>query len=557
MKNHFISCSEAYALSARILSGDRLAGRDARNPFAIRYSPFVIRGHWPRPMAALACFLTIALPMAGGLAASAQTIDPHNPPQGRFSDEWAEIHLAGTKVGYMHTSMTRRGDEIETKNVTKMRLGRVESPVEISTQQTTRESLAGRPITFTTQMDAATMRTTTRGTIRAGKIEVVTSQYGMEQTRSFDFSPTALMAWGMYRESLIRGFKPGTEYTIDAYAPELRLDAPVQAVTSVGDWESFDKNGKQQRGQKVVVVMKSPVGELTMTSWVDKEGLPLKAVIPAPGLGDMVMYAVDQATALADFVPPEVFLKTTVPAGRRLHRQSLKRLVCRIRPLNAEVDLSGLPTTPMQKVEDAADDAITVTLTRQTYKPQSKETVRPSDMSEYLESNLMMNTADPELIKLAKRAAGGKTEPFALANQLRKFVNWHVRSKNLTVGFATASEVCRTREGDCSEHGVLLAALGRINNIPSRVAVGIAYVPSMGGQRDIFGYHLWTQFYLDGRWLDYDAAINEEHCSPTRIAFATSSLRNTGLADLSLPLLSKIGAIDIEILEVNEGGKSD
>ena len=46
------------------------------------------------------------------------------------------------------------------------------------------------------------------------------------------------------------------------------------------------------------------------------------------------------------------------------------------------------------------------------------------------------------------------------------------------------------------------------------------------------------------------AALSESECSPTRIAFATSSLQNAGLADLSLPLLARIGAIRIEVESV-------
>ena len=100
------------------------------------------------------------------------------------------------------------------------------------------------------------------------------------------------------------------------------------------------------------------------------------------------------------------------------------------------------------------------------------------------------------------------------------------------------------------EHAVLLAALGRINGLPSRVVAGLAYVPLFGNEDDIFGYHMWTQFYIDGRWIDVDAALRETECSPARIAFAISSLQNAGLADLSLPLLSKIGAISLEIREM-------
>jgi transglutaminase-like putative cysteine protease len=311
--------------------------------------------------------------------------------------------------------------------------------------------------------------------------------------------------------------------------------------------------------------MRSPIGMMTLKSWVNKNGDVLKAVMPAPGLGDMVLYTVDQQTALSDFVPPEIFMKSTIKADRKLEPRSLRRVVYRLRPLDKGADLNDLPEFDGQKVTRNADGTVDVAVTRLDYSPadamNEESSKNSAAMAEYLESNLMINIDDAELIKLGKRAADGAKEPFVRADRLRRFVSEYVKSKTLNIGFATASEVARTREGDCSEHGVLLAALGRLNEIPSRVAVGMVYVPSFAGQSDIFGYHMWTQFYLDGRWLDYDAALNETRCSPTRIAFSTSSLRNTGLADLSLPLLSKIGTIGIEIVEVDlldsHGGNSD
>ncbi len=44
--------------------------------------------------------------------------------------------------------------------------------------------------------------------------------------------------------------------------------------------------------------------------------------------------------------------------------------------------------------------------------------------------------------------------------------------------------------------------------------------------------------------------MGESYSSTSSIAYATSSLKNTGLADLSFALLSKIGAIDLDILEI-------
>ncbi|MFQ5495406.1 MAG: transglutaminase family protein, partial [Phycisphaerae bacterium] len=343
------------------------------------------------------------------------------------------------------------------------------------------------------------------------------------------------------------------------------------------------------------VDLRAPTGELKSVSWVDADGNTLKIIMAMPGLGDMEMILSDQATALARFVPPEMFVSTAIPIGRSLNPSALQRVRYRLRTTNPDATLDDLPTTGMQTVVSAAKDKVILEVTRQSHRPGGRRrghgstahgktnTARvmttaarmngvrtahalasdkatspgasgtPSDdLADYLGANLMINTADPALIRLAGKAAGGEREPFALGDKLRRFVSTYVSNKNLSIGFATASEVGRKREGDCSEHGVLLAALGRINGLPSRVAVGLAYVPSFGGRKDIFGYHLWTQFHIDGRWVDFDAALRESQCSPTRIAFATSSLKDTGLADLSLPLIDKIGSIAIDILDTED-----
>ena len=498
-----------------------------------------------------------------GLAALAvaRPINPDNPPPGRFLDEWAEVYIAGAKVGYAHSTMNRKGNLIHTSTTTKMRIGRADQPVTIETVQSTTETLSGLPIDFASDMNASMMKTSTKGTIKNGRVTIVTSQYGMQQTQTFDFAKGALMTWGLHRASLRHGFKPGTEYSLQVYIPELRLDGPVNATTKIGDREEFEHRGKRLVGQRVTLVLTTPIGSMELISWVGDDGWPLKAKIPAPGLGDLVLVATDQATALADFIPPEIFMTTVIKAKRRIDPKSASRIKYRIRAIKGDVDLSEFPTTGMQRVVKRADRSVDLLVTRQRHhapKPRAlaranvpePRRLRSDDLAEYLQPNLMINTDDPRLIELARRASGGETDPYALADKLRRFVTDYVKTKSLSIGFATASEVCRTKEGDCSEHGVLLAALGRLNNLPSRVAVGLAYVRSFGGRDDIFGYHLWTQFYIDGRWVDFDAALKESVCSPTRIAFATSSLRNTGLADLSLPLLSKIGAIDIDILEV-------
>lgn len=492
-----------------------------------------------------------------GVPAFGQSIDIKNPPQGRFVDEWFELVMGGGKIGYAHNTYNRDGERIETSTDFHIKIGRADQPVVMDTTQTTTETLGGQALGFESELRLSQMKSGMRGTIHDGRVTIVTSQYGLEQTQEFNYPKEALLSWGLLREQVSRGFAVGTKYTLKTYAPEIRLDDAVPATVTIGEWEEFDTGGKKQRGQKTIVTMEGPTGSVEMISWVDKDGLPLKSRMTMPGLGDMEMLSVSQAQAVAEFVPPEVFMATVLKANRRIDKDAAQSIRYRIKAKQPGGEPLTLPETDSQKVTRIDDQTVDVVVLRlphkkaETLKRKDAEVSGDSELAEYLQPNLMINTADEKLIALAKTAGAGEKDPYKLADKLRRFVTDYVTTKNLNVGFASASEVARTREGDCSEHGVLLAALGRINGLPSRVAVGIAYVPVFGGQEDIFGYHLWTQFYIDGQWTDFDAALRESDCSPIRITFAVSSLKNSGVADLSLPLITKIGAIDLEILSIN------
>ena len=75
----------------------------------------------------VATSLAVAVALAGlTVCAAAEPIDPKNPPEGRFSDEWMEIYMGGGKVGFAHSSLTRRGDRIQTEMRFRIALGRAE-----------------------------------------------------------------------------------------------------------------------------------------------------------------------------------------------------------------------------------------------------------------------------------------------------------------------------------------------------------------------------------------------------------------------------------------------
>ena len=496
---------------------------------------------------ALPCLFILPLAtVAGG------PIDPNNPPGGLFLDEWQEIYLLGGKIGYGHLTMSRRQDRIHTSTMMQMKIERAGIVVEMKVAQNTIETLSGEPIEFDFVTEMGKQPTRMKGTIAQGKVNIVTSQYGMERTQSLDFSAGSLMAWGLHRQMLLRGFEPGTEYSLPVYSPDIRLDAPITAAYRIGEEESYKHRGESHRGRKVVFTLRVPAGELEMLLWVDADGNAVKAVIPMAGL-TMELLRTDQETAMADFVPPEFFMRTVVPSNRRINPDAAKRIKYRLSLKERSDAVLDVPSSGMQSVVKRDHGSVDLLVQRQDHQALGKAPpADPSSVaSEFLAGNIILNTDDTELIKLADRATAGATRPIEIASRLREFVAEYVKEKSLGIGFATASEVCRAREGDCSEHAVLLAALGRIKGLPSRVAVGLVYVPRFGGQNDVFGFHMWTQFWIGGQWVDFDAALSESQCSPTRIAFVANSLKDTGLVEIGLALMEVIGTINVEVLEID------
>ena len=117
----------------------------------------------------------------------------------------------------------------------------------------------------------------------------------------------------------------------------------------------------------------------------------------------------------------------------------------------------------------------------------------------------------------------------------------------MSTAFASASQVARTKEGDCSEHAVLLCGVLRAANIPSRGVMGMVYVSNIGGPNGVFGWHMWSQALLDGAWVDLDATLTTPF-SVGHIATTTTSLSDEEFGAEMAGIISSIGNLEVEII---------
>jgi transglutaminase-like putative cysteine protease len=160
--------------------------------------------------------------------------------------------------------------------------------------------------------------------------------------------------------------------------------------------------------------------------------------------------------------------------------------------------------------------------------------------------NNLIQSDDEQVVALAKGVAPDETDPWKLAVALEKYVNQIVVMKNFSQAFDTAAAVARHREGDCTEHAVLLAAIARARGIPARVAIGLVYK----ADNQSFVYHMWNELWLGDRWVPMDSTLGRGGIGAAHLKLTDSNLAGAQAYSCFLPVAQVIGQLKIEILEV-------
>ena len=147
---------------------------------------------------------------------------------------------------------------------------------------------------------------------------------------------------------------------------------------------------------------------------------------------------------------------------------------------------------------------------------------------------------------LARQAVGDAVDPWDKAVRIERWVATNMKNKNFATAFAPASEVARNLSGDCTEHGVLTAALCRAVGIPARVAIGLVYVDHLGG----FGFHLWNEVYVNRRWVAIDAAFDQTEVDAVHLKLSDTSLAGVSPYEAFLPVVRVMNKLTLEPREV-------
>lgn len=125
---------------------------------------------------------------------------------------------------------------------------------------------------------------------------------------------------------------------------------------------------------------------------------------------------------------------------------------------------------------------------------------KPADRT----ASFVIDYDEPSVQTLVKTLAESSSQP-PTAAKLTEIVASHIQVVEHG-RFDVASRVAQRGAGDCTEHAVLLAALGRARGIPSRVVFGYLLLPN----RERAIGHTWTEMHDGRRWAPFDATSSSE-----------------------------------------------
>ena len=484
----------------------------------------------------------------GGKAA--EKLARQTPAEPEAKEEWDVYYIQGVRVGYARTSWREVDDEgrklVRYEGESRLSVKRFGQATDLGFEISTLETPEGQLLSLTSTTEMGEQPTTLSGFVDGNKLYLQTTVANKTTESQIDWPAEARGYFALEQELSRQPMQPGERRRFQSLMPMANSLGVVEL--NAADYEVTELLAGSYELLRIESTIDQQGGKLEETLWVDRSGAVLKTYSP---LMQMSSYRTTKAVALEK---PEGLFDlgdaSTVKLAKPLENpHGSKRARYRVEltegdpaslfesaagqrvkstgPHTAEITVEALrPDTPLAAAELAAISP-------------------PADADR--EPNRFIQSDDPKIVAMAREAAGEEQDPWKVATALERYVHDAVEEKNYSTAFASASEVAESREGDCTEHAVLLAAMARALKIPARVAIGLVYAPS----EQSFAFHLWTEVYIDRRWIPLDGTLGRGGIGAAHLKLADSSLAGDNAYASFLPVAQALGRLKIEVLEID------
>lgn len=468
----------------------------------------------------------------------------------RRTEYWDVFRVRGSQIGYAQTTIrpvTEGGQNlIRIDIVNHLKLNRFGQVNEEELRLVSVESSSGQVRRVEAAVSLGLSPTTVAGQVRGEHLELEVTTAGRVAKSRLPWSPEV---GGFYATEQCLAHRPmqaGEQRKFRALMPLLNVVTDVQ-LKAVG-FESTELLHGTYELLRVESQVKLPDGQaLESVLWADRNGEVHKSFTPIMGQ-ETFRVTREEALEKTDAAAFDLGEDLAVRVARPIvdpHRTF--RIRYRV-TLDGGDPAAAFVRGTTQSVRSLGPHEAEIVVTRLDMAPEATEGLPkdPVPRDDDRQPNSIVQSDDAKVAELAAKAVGNESDAYRVAAALESYVHDVIAKKDFSQAFATAAEVARSLQGDCTEHAVLLAALARARGIPSRAAIGLVYTAAGQG----FYYHMWNELYLDGHWIPADATLGRGGIGAAHLKVAQTSLRGASAYSSLLPVAQVLGRLKIEVLEV-------
>ena len=452
-----------------------------------------------------------------------------------FFEYWTGIVFNGEKVGFTHMAIRKdpgtQNHEIRSEASIVLRFLGIEKTIQLRSRDVVKADLTLVEFAYWYNIDGSELQLTGRRRGDALEATVVSGGVSSEQR---------LPAAGpLYPSSVINlypvmnGLEVGREHRYRVYHGQTQSIADVtQRITGYEKSDLFLGNAF-----KVETAMRSQ----RVTSWIGRDG---RLLFELALYGALISFLEDAESAsrylaLASLNKKESLLEYSLVRPDRAIAKP--RAVAGLR-----VALSGterMPPSDAWQRCTAQRQEITCAIGRAagTQAAPGPGPAAEALRERYLRPSIAVQSADPEIRRLAGTIAGGSLSTEERIAGILRWLEQNVEKEPVDV--FSALDVLKQRKAECQGHAYLYTALARAAGVPTRMVSGLVYSEQFNG----FLYHSWAESLVGAQWRAVDPIFGQAAADATHIKL----VEGENLADL-MPLMEWVGTLKLRVLEIDD-----
>jgi hypothetical protein len=435
-----------------------------------------------------------------------------------FKEQWMGAYLNGEKIGYTYRKVTESTDGYTIIYKLNVRLKMIGAEKNIETYINADTDKLFRLLSFTFNLKSD-VDMVVSGRVDGKTLLLSIDEGGMKSKQAIELKEPPYLNLSVIPNILKRGLVTGNKI----YMPVIE---PTDLGQGYMEVEVVKKDSIMSMGKRQdVYKLKGSFRGIETFTWLTDKGEVLREESP---LG-LIFIKETEDDAIQPGKPSiDLIAQTAIPFNLKLPDDT-KYLKVKISGVDlGKLQINGGRQTLRGDILEIKKEAI-------DSMPSFIKGGKGVFSDEYLKDTMFIQSKDPKIVSLSKNIIGKERD---LLRRTRLIYEWVYKNikKVPKISLPLATEVLKTKQGDCNEHTTLFVALARAAGIPSRIAVGITYKDGS------FYYHAWPEVYMN-KWIAVDPTLGQFPADASHIRLLTGDI------DKQLQLLSIIGKLKLKGIE--------